>query len=126
LPLHFHLLQGLSLLLPSSHLPLFASLLSLLGDLAFLTPSILLLSLSQHLHLHPTFRLSLLSLSLLATTALQLPLPTVLTVSLLLISFYFLLAGDTVEVSTLLFCLAIGLQQGMVWFVPAYAVIVSH
>jgi len=97
-----------------------------LADLLFLTPSVLLLSLSQHLHLHQTFRLSLLSLSLLATPALQLSLPTVLTLSLVLLSFYFLLGDTAVELSTLLFGLAVGLQQGMVWFVPAFALTMIH
>jgi hypothetical protein len=38
---------------------------------------------------------------------------------------YFLL-GDTIELSTLLFCLAVGLQQSMVWFLPAFALTLIH
>jgi hypothetical protein len=58
------------MILPQANFNIFAGLVSLLSDLLFLTPSVLLMSLSQHLHLHQTLRLSLLSLSLLATTAL--------------------------------------------------------
>jgi hypothetical protein len=58
------------MILPQANINIFAGLVSLLSDLLFLTPSVLLMSLSQHLHLHQTLRLSLLSLSLLATTAL--------------------------------------------------------
>ena len=113
------------MIFPSSILPLCASLSNLLGDLIFLTPSLIFLSLTQHLHLHATFRLCFMTLSVLCTPLLCLPLPTTITLSLILFSVYFLL-GDSQELATLLFSLAISMNQQVVWVVPQFAMAMLH
>jgi len=125
LPLHFHLLQGLSLLCPEPYLPLAASTLSLLGDLVLLTPALVLLSLSSHLHLHVSLRLSLLSLTALSLP-LSLPLPTTLSLSLCLYSVYLLLHGDSYELATVLFTGAMSMSQWMIWVMPAVAAVMMR